>query len=219
MVIDSPDVQTLIADDHPALARLLGDFISSQPRIALAGIVHTGPAVLEFCATHPVNFLILDLGMPGMSGLEVLSVLKIEFPRVRTLVFSALTSENVIRSALEQGARGFVEKTAPFEEVSDAVTRVIAGETFMGSAVRSAIIRMMRSRHGQPPLTAEEIKVLRWLNEGVMNKEISKRLSMSLSGTYKMLDRIKAKTGAKTPADLIFSGIQHGIISGPEVQV
>ncbi len=121
MVIDSPDVQTLIADDHPALARLLGDFISSQPRIALAGIVHTGPAVLEFCATHPVNFLILDLGMPGMSGLEVLSVLKIEFPRVRTLVFSALFTEKVIQSALEQGARGFVEKTAPFEEVSDAV--------------------------------------------------------------------------------------------------
>ena len=78
---------------------------------------------------------------------------------------------------------------------------------------------MMRSRHGQPPLTAEEIKVLRWLNEGVMNKEISKQLGMSLSGTYKMIDRIKAKTGAKTPADLIFSGIQHGIISGPEVQV
>ena len=219
MITDSPHVNTLIADDHPAIARLLGDFLATQPRVVVAGVVHTGPAVLEFCATHPVDFLVLDLGLPGMSGLEVLAVLQTEFPRVRTLVFSALFTEKVIQSALELGARGFVEKTAAFEEISEAFTRVIGGQTYMGPAVRAAIIHMMRSRNDQPPLTAEEVKLLRWLSEGAVNKDISTRLGVSLSGTYKMIDRVKAKIGAKTPADLIFSGIQHGVISVPEVQV
>ena len=215
MLSKSLPAKTLIADDHPTIARLLGDFLSTQPDVVLAGIVHTGPAVLEFCANNPVDFLILDLGLPGMSGLEVLETLKKEFPNIRTLVFSALSTEKVIRSALELGARGFLEKSAAFEEVADGVARVIAGETFMGPAVRTTIIRMM-SKRDDPSLTNEEIKFLRRINQGMPSKEIAKEFNISLSGAYKIIDRIKAKLGARTPADLIFAGMQYGITIAPE---
>ena len=216
MLSKSLPAKTLIADDHPTIARLLGDFLSTQPDVVLAGIVHTGPAVLEFCANNPVDFLILDLGLPGMSGLEVLETLKKEFPNIRTLVFSALSTEKVIRLALELGARGFLEKSAAFEEVADGVARVIAGETFMGPAVRTTIIRMMSKRDDHPSLTNEEIKFLRRINQGMPSKEIAKEFNISLSGAYKIIDRIKAKLGARTPADLIFAGMQYGITIAPE---
>ena len=210
----APRLQTLIADDHPAMTSFLSDFLAIQPGVIVAGVVHTGPEVLQFCAKQPIDFLILDLGLPGLSGLEVLAALQADFPSIRTLVFSALSSERVIRSALDMGARGFVEKTATVEELAEALTLVPTGQTYMGPEIRAAMITMMHNRHRQIAMTAEELKVLRWLNQGVHNKAIADQLGMSSSGTYKMIDRVKAKLGVKTPADLIFAGIQYGVTLG-----
>ena len=205
----SRSLQVLIADDHPAIARLVQDFLSIQPKVKVAGVVHNGPAVLEFCANHPVDVLILDLGLPGMSGLEVLTALKADFPKIRTLVFSALCTEQVIRSALDLGALGFLEKSAALEELSEALTEVLDGQAYMGPAIRTAMVKMMHTRH--VTLSAEELKVLRWLTQGVQNKEIADQLGMSISGTYKVIERVKTKLGVKSPADLIFAGIQYGV--------
>ena len=205
----SRSLQVLIADDHPAIARLVQDFLSIRPKVKVAGVVHNGPAVLEFCANHPVDVLILDLGLPGMSGLEVLTALKADFPKIRTLVFSALCTEQVIRSALDLGALGFLEKSAALEELSEALTKVLDGQAYMGPAIRTAMVKMMHTRH--VTLSAEELKVLRWLTQGVQNKEIADQLGMSISGTYKVIERVKTKLGVKSPADLIFAGIQYGV--------
>ncbi len=205
----SRSLHVLIADDHPAIARLVQDFLSIRPKVKVAGVVHNGPAVLEFCTKHPVDVLILDLGLPGMSGLEVLTALKADFPKIRTLVFSALSTEQVIRSALDMGALGFLEKSASLEELSEALTKVLGGQSYLGPAIQTAMVKMMHKPH--VTLSAEELKVLRWLTQGVQNKEMADQLDMSISGTYKVIDRVKSKLGVKTPADLIFAGIQYGV--------
>lgn len=210
-------LRTLIADDHPAITRLLEDFLANRPKFVVVGVVHTGLAVQEFCAKRPVDCLILDLGLPDMSGLEVLAALKAGFPGIRTLVFSSHITEQVIRSALDLGALGFLEKSATLEELSEALTKMIDGHAYMGPTIRAALVKMMRNRYTHVALTADELKVLRWLTQGVQNKEMADRLGMSISGTYKVIERVKTKLGVKTPADLVFAGIQYGISPAQEI--
>ena len=143
--------------------------------------------------------------------------MKAGFPGIRTLVFSSHITEQVIRSALDLGALGFLEKSATLEELSEALTKMIDGHAYMGPTIRAALVKMMRNRYTHVALTADELKVLRWLTQGVQNKEMADRLGMSISGTYKVIERVKTKLGVKTPADLVFAGIQYGISPAQEI--
>lgn len=206
----------LVADDHPVLARLLSDFFRGLPGVTLVGTAHDGRSAVDACMAQQVDVLVLDLGLPNMGGLEVLAALKAANARVRTLVFSALVNERTVASAFENGALGFLEKSAPFDELEDAIARVSRGEPYLGAAVRPIIATLARQRFGgAQQLTQTELHILRQMNAGHSLKVIARELNMSVSGVYKAVGRTKEKLGASTTADLFFAGLRLGVTVDP----
>lgn len=208
---NTPTCRLLVADDHPVLAKLLAEFFQTIPGVECVGTAHDGATALDICMSGAVDVLVLDLGLPRVSGLEVLSALKDAKLPLRTLVFSALVNESTVIGAFEKGALGFLEKSAPFEDLQDAVGHVFKGDPYLGAAVRPLIAKMVRQQSSERRLNDQELLVLRHLNAGHNPKHIARETGLSLSGVYKAIHRIKTKLGARSSADLLFAGIRLGV--------
>lgn len=203
----------LIVDDHATIAQLLGEFIDLQPGFRVSQIVHDREAALQACAMEKPDLAILDIGLPDRAaGLQLIGDLRELYPTVKILVFSAMSTLQVVQQALQLGANGFLEKSAQFPELLIAVQRVSAGQTYLGS-VPSAMVReavLLTSGNGAMP--EQDLQVLRMLSAGQVVKEMAIKLQLSNSMIYKIIERLRIRFAAKTNEDLISQAIDQGVL-------
>jgi DNA-binding NarL/FixJ family response regulator len=215
--------RVFVADDHPVLARLLADYVrgSAGPAFTFAGLAHDGETALRACAQGAVDLLVLDIGLPGLTGLEVLQKLRSAAPRVRTLIFSAQCTEQTVQTAFGLGAAGFVEKTATFEELVVGLRALADGRTAFGPAAMVAMRSIVRRGASPTPLAADEMAVLRLLHAGQCAKEIAPVVGLSVSGTYKLITRVRRKICENPMLDLgvVLRAAPEGVITLPPTGV
>ncbi|MEI6106003.1 MAG: response regulator transcription factor [Opitutae bacterium] len=200
----------MIVDDHHSIARLLADFITQQPGYELAGIAYDAATAREACATTRPNLLLLDIGLPEKSiGYALLAEVRREYPDINVLVFTAFCTMHVVQEVIRLGAHGFVEKSARFSELIDAVSRVREGQTYLG-AQASALLRQAVRSGSKQSLATQELAVLRRLAHGAVAKEIATELDLSVSMIYKLLMKLRGKFTARTNEDLIIMAVAQG---------
>jgi len=201
----------LVVDDHAivrsGIRRLLGNRDDIQVLEAASG-----EEAMSAVAANSVQFIVLDLNLPGLGGLELLRRLARAAPKTPILVFSQHAEAIYATKALEAGARGFVSKNALPEEFLEAIDAVLAG----GVAIEKGVQREMAMRDLAQdaylkPLTERDLEILRLLAAGNSLSEIAAKLGIAYKTVANTLSRIKEKLGVGQTSDLIRIAIGRGL--------
>jgi two-component system, NarL family, response regulator len=212
MKSDSPSatnvLSVLIADDHPVVREGLAAIFKTQKDIKVVAEATNGEEALELCNQHSPDVLLLDLRMPKKDGLQVITELAARPSRPRTIVMTTYESEEDIRRALKAGAKGYLVKGAPPQQIRESVRRVAAGESLLPAAIASKLAESM----AHPELSKRERQVLEYIANGRSNKEIGQILYISEHTVKTHVKSILTKLDAIGRTEAIAVGIQRGLI-------
>ncbi|MFZ9682504.1 MAG: response regulator [Cephaloticoccus sp.] len=194
--------KVVIVEDHPTIAVLLGQYINACEGFTLTGWFGNGDEALAHLRVEPADLVIVDLGLPGRGGLEVIADIRAEWPDTKVLVFSALSNPLVVSETMRLGVHGFVEKTAPFEQLGDALRNVMRGQIVLGPEAGMTLREIVRHSSRRSQLDTRDLTMLRMLREGRQVKEIAVEVGISVPGAYKAIGRLRDLLGAKSITDL-----------------
>jgi two-component system response regulator NreC len=209
--------RVLLVDDHAVVRAGLRRVLEAEPDIEVVGEAGTArDAVLEARATKP-DVILLDVVMPGESGVDVLPRLLKEAPGTKVLVLSMQDDPRYVREAFAAGASGYVLKEAADSEVVGAAREVAAGGRYLHPALGARLISAeeeARAAMEADPLSDREREVLRLLALGHTNQEIAKMLFISVRTTETHRAHIMQKLRLKTRAELVRYALAHGLLDG-----
>jgi len=197
-------MRVLIVDDHPIVRAGLRRLLAAEPNLQISEAASGQEAIGTFRDLRP-DLVILDLNLPGISGLEVLNRLLIENGKARILVISMYDNPVYVARVLEAGAQGYVSKNAPPEQVLGAVRRVAAGRPYIEHemAQELALGNLRPATNPLHQLSPRDIDILRLLADGNSLTDIAEAIGVSYKTVANHCSRLKAKLGTPRTADLI----------------
>jgi len=197
-------IRLLIADDQELFRSALAALLALQADFEVVACVGRGDEVAAAAREHRPDVALLDIEMPGIDGLAA-AVLAREVPRCRSLILTTFGRPGYLRRSMESGARGFVVKDAPAEQLADAIRRVMAGERVVDPALAAATLA-----GGASPLTARERDVLVAARLGATVADIARRLVLSEGTVRNYLSAAMAKVGARNRAEAVRMADERG---------
>jgi DNA-binding NarL/FixJ family response regulator len=208
-------IRVLVVDDHAILRSGLRRILDAEDDIEVIGEAESAErAIFEAISTKP-DVVVLDVVMPGKSGIEAAPELLMAVPAAKVLVLSMQDDPRYVRAAFEAGASGYVLKEAADTEVVGAVRMVAAGERYVHPALGARLIAAdveERKRAEADPLSDREREVLRLLALGHTNQEIAKMLYISVRTAETHRAHIMQKLGLTSRAELVRHALDHGLI-------
>lgn len=184
-----------------ALAALL----SLEDDLEVVAQAARGDEVLAQARAHEVDVALLDIEMPGMTGLDAAALLRDELPGVKVVILTTFGRPGYLRRAMEAGAEAFLVKDAPAAQLADAVRRVLRGERVIDPVLAAAALA-----DGASPLTEREREVLRAAADGSTNAEIAAALHLSQGTVRNYLSLAIQKTGARNRAEAVRTARDKG---------
>ena len=201
-------IKVLSVDDHPLLREGIAAIIGSQPDMVLVSQAATGhEAIRQYRAHHP-DVTLMDLRLPDISGINVVNAIRGEFPEARIVMLTTFEGDVEIQRALEAGARGYLLKNMPPDEMVDVIRQVHAGKKRIPAEVAAHLAEHM----GDEGLTAREIQVLRHISGGNRNRDIADKLFISEETVKVHIKHIMDKLGAKDRTQAIAIAVRRGIV-------
>ncbi|WOD16529.1 response regulator transcription factor [Paraburkholderia kirstenboschensis] len=208
-------IRLLIADDHPLVRGGLKQIIETTPDIVVAGEAAQGSEVIENLRTCQVDLLLLDMTMPGISGVDLIRRVRAERPSLPVLVLSIHNEAQVVSRALRAGATGYVTKDSNPDVLLAAIRKLAEGGRFIDPKLVEGIVFEAYSGDAPPHeiLSDREFQVLQMLALGKSLNEIADAFALSAKtiSTHKM--RLMQKLGLANNADLIRYAIRHGLVA------
>lgn len=211
-------IRVLLADDHALVREGTRRLLESEHDVEVVAEAASGEEAVEAVARLRPNIAIMDIAMPGMSGIEATREIKGMCPETAVLVLSAYDDEPYLIALLEAGAAGFLLKNVHGEELINAVRAVARGESVLQPSLTEKLMRRLsnRSSPAQRPLdllSEREFDVLRLAARGLPNKEIARRMGLSIRTVHSHLANIftKMQVGSRTEAVLL--ALRQGLIS------
>ena len=205
-------VKILIVDDHPIVRSGLRRLLTVEPEIEVREAANGREALSVFGEQRP-TLVILDLNLPGVGGLEVLSRLKAIDPDARILVLSMHDDQIHVTRALQAGAAGYISKSAPADELLEAIRRVAGGHTYIEHEIAEELVfsQIRAVSHPLKDLSSRDLDIMRLLAEGCTLPQIANALGLSYKTAANSCTRIKAKLQATSTAELIRIAIRSGL--------
>lgn len=202
-------IRLLLVDDHAIVRAGLRALLESNDDITVVGDAPTAEAAVAFCATTPVDLVLMDLSFgSGRSGVDATAELRALAQPPNVLVVTNYDTDADILSAIEAGACGYILKDTPPMELLVAVRSAAAGESVLSPAVASKL--MIRVRRADTTLSPREIEVLRLVADGSSNREIAKELFLSETTVKSHLVHIYAKLGVRSRTSAVARAREQG---------
>jgi two-component system, NarL family, response regulator DesR len=198
-------IRLLLADDQALVRGALAALLDLERDLSVVAQVGRGDEVLAAARDSGADVCLLDIEMPGMTGLEVAEQLRAELPGVRSLIVTTFGRPGYVRRALDAGAAGFVVKDTPARELADAVRRVHAGLRVVDPTLAAESLMA-----GPSPLTAREAEILRLALDGSPVASIARTAHLSQGTVRNHLSAAIGKTGAATRAEAARIAQAHG---------
>jgi DNA-binding NarL/FixJ family response regulator len=205
-------IRVLIADDHAVTRRGLKEILVREFEDTACGEAGNAQEVLSQVLSHDWDLLILDVTMPGRSGLDILSELKETRPKVPVLVLSMHPEDQYAKRALKAGASGYMNKLSAPEELIKAVRKVLAGGRYVSAALAEKLALDLSAQAEGPlheRLSDRELEVLRMIGSGEMLSQIADKLNLSASTVSTYRERILEKMNMTTTAELMHYAIRN----------
>jgi two-component system, NarL family, invasion response regulator UvrY len=209
-------MKVLVVDDHPIVRAGLRRLLAAEPHTEVCEAGSGREAVAVFREQRP-SLVILDLSLPGIGGLEIITRLKTANPAARILVLSMYDDPVHVTRALQAGAAGYVSKNAPPDEMVEAIRRVAGGQTYIEREIAEELVfsHIRTQQHVLKDLSVRDLEVLRLLARGCTLSQIAEEIGVSYKTAANTCTQIKAKLAAATTADLIRFAIQSGLADHP----
>ena len=205
----STPIRIVVVDDHPVVRDGLIAMLNTQSDFEVVGEAGDGEEALQKVAKRDPDVLLLDLEMPGVDGIETLRRLQEEKVQVRVIVFTVFDTDERIVSAMQAGAKGYLLKGAPRDEVFRAVRVVNEGGSLLEPLVAS---KFLDSVNNPDALTARQKEVLKLLATGLLNKEIADQLGIAERTVKFHVSEILAKLGAGNRTEAVAVATRKGLI-------
>ena len=216
----------LIADDHTLVRSGLKLILSAQPDFELVGEAATGDETIARTRELQPDVLLLDIGMPGMNGVEAARVIRQEFPEVRIVVLTMYDDDAYLQQFLQIGAAGYVMKQAADEELVSAIRAVQRGESFIHPLLTRQLIDLYlkqsqsqsqsqprpSSDERKPDLSPRETEVLRLVALGYSAQQIATELGISVSTVETHRTHVSEKLGLHGRAQLVRYALNAGLL-------
>jgi two-component system response regulator NreC len=216
-------ISIILADDHPLVRRGMQAVLESERDLSIVGVAADGLETVRLTERLNPDVLVLDLMMPGLSGLEALRILRERSPRTRVVILSMYSSSAFIAQALQHGAIGYVLKGCPEEDLVRAVKAAAAGRRFLSPPVTEIAINtyIEQSKTGtfdpHETLTPRQREVLQLAAEGKTNAEIAERLNISQRTVENHRATLMQRLGLQNQTELIRHAMRHGLIVPDEI--
>jgi DNA-binding NarL/FixJ family response regulator len=201
-------IRVAIVDDHPVVRFGLAAMISLQPDMAVVGEAGSGEDACAMCAARDVDVVLMDLRLPGLSGVEAIRAIRRIKPRIHFIVLTTYDGDEDIHRALDAGAEAYLLKAMPGAEVPAAIRKVYSGRR----VIPEAVSRALAERCPQSELSAREIEVLELIASGLSNKEIGRTLGITEATVKWHVNVILSRLGVNDRTEAIVSALQRGII-------
>lgn len=214
-------IEVILIDDHHIVRDGIKILLMNIKDIEVVGEASNGDELFELLKTKDPDVLILDIMMPGLSGIEITKIIKDEYPGVKVIILSANTDNDSVFDSLKAGAHGYLPKNAKREELLEAVYMVAAGNEFLSNSISHTVLRnfITRARTGnkqekekEATLTKRELEIVELFTEGLSYKEIADRLFISVRTVESHKNNIMEKLELKSIVDLVKYAIKHKII-------
>ncbi|MGW5347623.1 response regulator [Streptomyces sp. HUAS TT3] len=191
-------IRILLAEDQSMVREALAALLGLEPDIEVVVQVARGDEVVPAARAHDVDVALLDIEMPGMTGIEAAAALRAALPGLRIVVLTTFGRPGYLRGAMEAGASAFLVKDAPAAQLADAVRRVLAGERVIDPALAAAALA-----EGANPLTEREREVLRAAENGATNAELAAALHLSQGTVRNYLSTAIQKLASRNRAEAV----------------
>ncbi len=212
-------IRVLLADDHPIVRKGLAEVLSRQPHLTVVGEAEDGRQAVQKARELRPDLVLMDIDMPNMNGFTAAETLRAEQPRTRVILVSMYNNPEYVRRIMQAGARGYVLKSSPLEELLQAVELVQSGEVFFSPAVArlalNQFVRPVTEDAQQNSLTNREREVLTAIAEGLSNKEIACRLNVGVRTVETHRERVMRKLNIHSVAGLTRYAIARGLVAIP----
>lgn len=213
----SDKISVVIVDDHPMVAEGIQSILESYDDIEVLETLTTGAQAVSYLKTHSVDVVLMDLNMPDIGGLTATEMILESRPNMRILILSMHDSPEYISTALGHGARGYILKDVPTEEIRTAIDTVMKGERYLCTGAKGSLEPVDSGE--RETLTSREQTVLLQLAQGKSNKEVAIELNISVRTVETHRKNIKAKLGISSTAGLTRYALEHGVLQQSGVQI
>jgi DNA-binding NarL/FixJ family response regulator len=206
-------IRVLLADDHQIVRDGLRRILGPQSGFEVAGEAASGDEALALVRAHDYDVAVLDMSMPGLSGLDLVKRLKAEKPRLKILVLSMHGEQQYAARALKAGAAGYLNKDSAAEQLVGALRKIAAGGVHVSEAAAAGLI--LAGSEGGPPherLSDREFEVFKQLAGGASPTDIARRLNVSVKTVSTHKTRIQEKLGLGGTAELVRYALEHKLL-------
>lgn len=208
-------IRILIADDHPVVREGLKQILAAAPEMTVGAEALNGQEVMEKLAAEEWDVIVLDIGMPGRDGLEVLKDIHRDHPDLPVLVLSMYSEDQVAIRALKAGAAGYMNKETAPKELVNAIKKIHHGGKYVSAALAEKLASSLDTNAATLPhelLSDREFQVFRLLATGKEVNEIADELFISVKTVRTYRDRIHEKLNLKNDVELAHYAMKQGLV-------
>jgi len=218
-----PPIRILIADDHALFRQGVRRLLDAAPELQVVGEASSGHEALRLVEELAPDIVLLDVSMPGPSGIEVARVIKTTSPRSRVIILTVFTNEEFLFEAIKAGAMGYLLKDSSPEELLRAVRVVAEGEGLIAPAMAAKIFKEFARATEDikevvplvTPVTQREVEILQHVAAGLANKEIASRLGISERTVKNHLSNIMEKLQVNSRTQAAVYALKSGLVPPP----
>lgn len=203
-------IRVLVVDDHQIVRDGLRRILSAHAEIEVAGEAADGDAALALVRANDYDVAVLDMSMPGLSGIDLIRRIRLERPALKLLVLSMHAERQYAARALKAGASGYLNKDSAAEQLVGALRKIAAGGVHLSDAAAASLVAAERGTLAR--LTDRELEVLRLLAEGLGPTEIGARLHLSVKTVSTHKTRVQDKLGVASTAELVRYALENKLV-------
>lgn len=208
-------ITILIADDHEIVRKGLVQVVAETPDMEVCAEASSAQETLSLLRQHDCNVVVLDISMPGRTGLDALKDIKHEHPHLPVLILSTYSEDEYAVRVLKAGAAGYLTKRSAPKELIAAIRKVHAGGKYISEFVAEKLVTNLETSAGQAPhesLSDREHHVMCMIASGMRLKQIADELSLSEKTISTYRTRIMEKMSMKKNTELVRYVMQHGLL-------
>jgi len=225
LFLTKPDMEKtriILVDDHQLVRTGIANLLNDEPGFEIIGEAADSNEFLALLDKIQPDIAILDIAMPGMSGIELTRLIAGSYPAIRVLILSMYTSEEYIFNAINAGAKGYLPKNISRKELIEAVHSVARGEEYYAESISNVILKSYikkaksgpeDSNNNENQLSKRELEVLRLFAEGFSNQEIADKLFISIRTVESHKNHIMQRLELKSSVDLVKFAIRNNIVN------
>lgn len=204
-------IKVLIADDHPMVLEGMRSMLSQINFVDLTGVAANAYEAIELVKTASPHIVITDINMPEISGIELALKLKNEFPQVKIIAMSTFKERSYISQMIQNGASGYLVKSASKEEIEEAILSVYEGKLYMSLDI-NLTASDKQEMNNMPVLSSREKEVLQLIADGLTNPQIAAKLFLSMHTVDSHRKNILTKFAVSNTASLIKLAAKYNMV-------